>query len=202
MGLTWEWVGASNIISIMLKHIVSLVMLMAAANFAAAKGVYLTPEQFITGAFVTGDASAQTLWLRGQSKKQAEVILNRKLGLRTRYWRHEQRTAWILEEIGKEMPITIGVVVDADHIVDVRILAYRESRGGEVRYPFFTNQYNGLSLQDDLSLTQTIDGISGATLSVRAVTRIARVALYFHHQVIGIARENDSPYAQTVKIAQ
>jgi hypothetical protein len=176
----------------MLKAVISFTMLMAATVCVAAKGVYLTPEQFIASAFSSGNASVQTLWLSGESKRQAEAIVNRKLAMRTRYWAEGKRTAWILEEIGKEMPITIGVVVEADKIIDVRILAYRESRGGEVRYPFFTSQYNGLSLREDLSLTDTIDGISGATLSVRAVTRIARVALYFHRHVNAVNSEDHS----------
>lgn len=170
----------------MLKRIACLVLLMAATHCVAAKGVYLTPEQFIASAFNGDVATVQTLWLRGENKQRAETILNRKLGLRTRYWTDGSRTAWILEEIGKEQPITIGVVIHGDAISDVRILEYRESRGGEVRYPFFTNQYNGVSLQNDMSLTESIDGISGATLSVRAVTRIARVALFFHRQAIGL----------------
>lgn len=169
-----------------LKKILCLVVLMAATQCVAAKGVYLTPEQFIASAFNDNEVALQTLWLKGESKKNAEKILNRKLGLRTRYWTDGERTAWILEEIGKEQPITIGVVVQGDAICDVRILEYRESRGGEVRYPFFTNQYNGVSLRNDTSLSQSIDGISGATLSVRAVTRIARVALFFHRQATNL----------------
>ena len=157
---------------------------MATTEIVVAKGIYITTDQFVAGAFGSQEAVAKTLWLKEGDKAQAELILSRKLGLRTRYWIAGQRTAWLLEEIGKERPITIGVVIEGDKIIDLRILAYRESRGGEVRYPFFTNQYTGLSLGRDLSLTETVDGISGATLSVRAVTRIARVALYFHRQVI------------------
>ena len=93
------------------------------------------------------------------------------------------RTAWILEEIGKERPITIGVVVDGDAIADIRILAYREPRGDEVRHPFFLEQFSGLQLEDDKRLTGRIDGISGATLSVRAVTNVSRYVLYLNESV-------------------
>ena len=54
-------------------------------------------------------------------------------------------------------------------ILQLSILAYRESRGGEVRHANFLKQYQGASLQQDEQLNKTIDGISGATLSVRAV---------------------------------
>ena len=62
-------------------------------------------------------------------------------------------------------------------LVDVRVLIYRESRGWEVKYPAFTDQFRGARLTSDGKLDQSIDGISGATLSVHALTRLARLAL-------------------------
>ena len=101
------------------------------------------------------------------------------------YWQAENatrsrtaKTAWVLEEIGKEKLITIGVVIEEQKIQAVRILKFRESRGWEVKLPSFTQQFKGSQLNDKNQLTQTVDGISGATLSVRAVTHIARLALY------------------------
>ena len=82
------------------------------------------------------------------------------------------------------MPITIGVVVAEGKIEQVKILAYRESRGGEVRYPAYTRQYLGASLTNKNNLDQSIDGITGATLSVWAVNKVAALALYYHGQVI------------------
>ena len=104
--------------------------------------------------------------------------------LRLRYWMKAGRTVWILEEIGKERPITTGFVVENNEIKKVKILIFRESRGWEVRYPFFTDQFTGASLRgENLELDRAIDGISGATLSVSAVTRLARLALLFHQHV-------------------
>ncbi|HEX2138113.1 MAG TPA: FMN-binding protein, partial [Woeseiaceae bacterium] len=103
--------------------------------------------------------------------------------LRVRYWRQGDKTAWILDEIGKELPITIGVVVDGGAISEVRILEFREIRGWEVRYPFFTEQFRGAELTGS-DLSTDIDGITGATLSVGAVTRVAKAALYLHEQVV------------------
>lgn len=103
--------------------------------------------------------------------------------LRVRYWFNGETSAWILDEIGKELPITIGVAVAQGAIRDVRILEFRESRGWEVRFPFFTDQFREATLRDDGRLDRKIDNITGATLSVKAVTRIARVALVFHDHV-------------------
>lgn len=101
-----------------------------------------------------------------------------------RYWRDGNRTAWILDEIGKELPITIGVVLVDGAIREVRILEFREIRGWEVRYPFFTDQFRGATLTVDGELDTHIDGITGATLSVGAVKRVARAALYLNEQVV------------------
>jgi uncharacterized protein with FMN-binding domain len=85
-----------------------------------------------------------------------------------------------LEEIGKEQPITTGIVVEDGKIDQVKVLVFRESRGFEVRYPFFTDQFRGATLREGLDLDREIDGISGATLSVRALTKLARLALLLH----------------------
>lgn len=94
-----------------------------------------------------------------------------------RYWRDLERTVWILEEIGKTQPITTGISVRSGEIERVQVLIYRESHGWEVRYPFFTDQFRGMSLEADQTLSEHVDGISGATLSVRALTTLARLAL-------------------------
>ena len=89
----------------------------------------------------------------------------------------------MLEEIGKELPITIGVTIRDGSITNVKVLEFRESRGWEVKYPFFTDQFRDASLDKKHRLDRDIDGITGATLSVSAVTRIARVALILHENI-------------------
>lgn len=160
------------------KRCLILLTLLAVAGSAQAKGTYLTIEQFLQGVFDGAVPAASKLWLNKEQRQALEKVLGHPVGMRVNYWQTDERSAWILEEIGKELPITIGVVVQANRLVDVRILAFRESRGSEVRYPFFTRQFVGLSLLPDLNgLSGPIDGISGATLSVDAVTRAAEAAL-------------------------
>ena len=49
---------------------------------------------------------------------------------------------------------------------------------------FFTRQFVGLTLQASNSqLSETIDGVTGATLSVKAVKKSARFALLLHQLV-------------------
>lgn len=142
--------------------------------------IYLTPDQFIQSAFGAKTPKMYTLWITKDLTVQAEHILGHvPKQLRQRYWKNGLQTAWILDEIGKEEPITTGFVIENGKITQTIVLAYRENRGGEVRYAGFLKQYLGASLQADTQLNKTIDGISGATLSVRAIGRMARLALYF-----------------------
>ena len=156
-------------------------MVLCGIRGSAALDVYLEPGDFLHHSFAGDVPPPQKLWITKAIKSQLRKILGHDLGqLRVRYWQRESRTAWILEEIGKEEVITTGFVVDSDRIAQVRVLIYRESRGWEVRYPAFTEQFTGASLTDRLLLDRHIDGITGATLSVNALTRLARVALLLH----------------------
>lgn len=147
---------------------------------AAADRVYLEPAEFIAAAFPGAAPQVKVLWLTPDIHAEAVRILGHEPAqLRQKYWTDGQRTAWILEEIGKEDPITAGFVIKDGHIEQTRVLVYRESRGGEIRYPSFLAQFQGAALGDGQHLDRHIDGISGATLSVNAMLRMSREALYF-----------------------
>ncbi len=156
-----------------------LTCLLASAN-AHARGIYQEPEAFLQDTFADGVPEAKMIWVTKSIRPTVEKILAHKPNaLRIRYWRKASRTAWILEEIGKEKPITTGIVIDNGQIERVKVLVFRESRGWEVRHDFFTDQFKGAQIKTDHQLNKSIDGISGATLSVRALRKLARLALYF-----------------------
>lgn len=162
---------------------VLLLLVLAAAPSLHAKGIYQTGPDFVAEAFAPATPEAKSLWLTPELKQASAEILDHALkGLRVRYWQQGEKTAWILEEIGKELPITIGVVVNDNSVEVVKILAFRESRGWEVRYPSFTDQYRQAELTETQQLDKSIDGITGATLSVRAVSKVVRLALLFHQE--------------------
>ncbi|RMF14577.1 MAG: FMN-binding protein [Alphaproteobacteria bacterium] len=136
------------------------------------------PASFLTGAFDGSPPTPAILWLTPEIQQQVEAVLGHRLaGLRLRYWRKGERSVWILNEIGKEEPITAGFVVESGRIVRVSVLVYRESRGYEIRYPQFRGQFEGVGLDAQGRLDRPIDGIAGATLSVNAMIRMARTAL-------------------------
>ena len=149
-----------------------------------ARGTYMEPEAFLAEVFSDDPPEPAVIWMRGQIRETAKSIMGHPYpALRVRYWRRAGRSAWILEEIGKEQPITLGLVVNAGRLESMQVLVFRESRGWEVRHPFFTGQFSGASLDPQYELDREIDGISGATLSVRALKKLARLALYLHSQL-------------------
>jgi hypothetical protein len=155
----------------------ALALLLAQRVHAAT--VYETQAQFLERAFGASTPAPEVIWLSGERKAIVREMLGHDYpALRLRYWCRDSRSAWVLEEIGKELPITTGVIVDGGIINSLRVMTYRENRGGEVVAPAFTDQFNGIGLNSGGRLQAEIDGISGATLSVRALTRLAAVALY------------------------
>ena len=92
--------------------------------------------------------------------------------------------AMVDEEIGKYRPITSLVGVDPDgKVLGVAIMVYRESRGGEISHQRFLEQLVGKTHRDPIRVRQDIIAISGATLSVRAVSTQVRKALAIVEEV-------------------
>ena len=150
----------------------------------------LSTEDYLYSQFTAPLPSPQRVWIRNKLKEDLEKVLQHKVRfLRTKYWQQGARTVWILEEIGKEKPITIGIVTEwgeqGAEIESVRVLAYRESRGWEVKHSFFTQQFIGSRLKSSkkTALNKNIDGITGATLSVAALKKMATIALMLDHHV-------------------
>jgi Na+-translocating ferredoxin:NAD+ oxidoreductase RnfG subunit len=172
----------NNVISGFKLGLLCLILLLTTTT-SHARGVYQTNDAFLAEVFNGTLPQSDVVWMKGDVRQTvADILGHPYAGLRIRYWREGQRSAWILEEIGKEEPITFGVVIDGDRVEQVKVLAYRESRGGEVKYPAFTQQFQNVGLVDN-RLDKHIDGITGATLSVRAMTNVVRLALYLDSSI-------------------
>jgi len=156
----------------------TLLFLTASSFNAHAGGIYQEPSAFINEVFDSNPPKPAVIWPKANLKKQlADILAHKYKGLRIRYWKQDSTSAWVLNEIGKEKPITVGIVIEQGKIKLIKILAFRESRGWEVRHDFFTDQFKQAGLVKGNQMSQHIDNISGATLSVRAVTKLARIAL-------------------------
>ena len=78
-------------------------------------------------------------------------------------------------EIGRSYPITFMVVINPDGTVnDVEVMVYREPHGWEVRFESFMSQFFGRDASDPFN---NINNITGATLSVRSMTKGVKKAV-------------------------
>lgn len=65
------------------------------------------------------------------------------------------------------------VVIFDDQLIikKIKILAYREDYGGEISSKRWLRQFDGFTKSDDLTYGKDIKGISGATISAKAMTK-------------------------------
>ncbi len=139
------------------------------------------PEEFLhflKESFGTDRPRIQRLWLNEQQRNQAGKLLQRPVRMRSlRYWGDATHSVWLLNEIGKERPITTAIEIRNSRVKRVRVITYRESRGGEVQADWFLNQFHGLTREHLGTLHKAVDSISGATLSVNALKKQVSLAL-------------------------
>jgi len=147
-----------------------------------AEDIHITSEDYINTSFLNEPPKASVLWIKGDVKTEISKILEHPYHkLRVKYWEKAGKTVWILDEIGKEKYITTGITINKQaQIEDIKVLSFRESRGWEVKHDFFTQQFKNIFKLPNTQLSEPIDGITGATLSVNALKKQARMALYLH----------------------
>lgn len=144
--------------------------------------VYLTKKQAIEKAFPGADeVDREKKWLTDTQRQAiAEVVGEPVKDRRINFYvgRKKGKTLGYMvidHRIGKSFPITFMVVINPDGTArDVEIMVYREPRGWEVRYESFLRQFFGKSADSDF---REINSITGATLSVRSVTKGVQKAL-------------------------
>jgi hypothetical protein len=144
----------------------------------SARGDLNPSSAFVPAVFAT-PPGPKTATLAGETARDVAGILGHPYPRPAiTYWRAEGKTVWILEARGKSHLITAGFVVAGGKIEKGEVLAYREDRGREVRSRRFLDQFAGAALGGDRKLDRSIDGITGATISVSALKNMARLALY------------------------
>ncbi len=151
---------------------------------ALADTQYQTSEEFVREALPGAQPQQPAvIWLdKNLQAKIAELLGHPYPQARLRYWRQGAASVWVLDEIGKEYPITAGFWVNNAKIARAQVLTYRETRGWEIHLPAFLKQFVGSELKGG-KLTTPVDGIAGATLSVNAMTKMAKVALLLDNTV-------------------
>ena len=176
-----------------MPRVIALLLMLGLAATLPAYEVqirHLSQPDFLQQVFADQQPQPGLLPLRGELRERVTKVLGHPYrGMRLRYWHSDEISAWIIDEKSKDMPMTLAVAVGPAGITHLNVLVYREPRGGEVHQAFFRQQFVGITLQDDLSLSREVDGITGATLSVDAVSRVAAMALLLHQHVIASQAE-------------
>jgi hypothetical protein len=147
--------------------------------------VYLTEAQALARVYADADRQWQETW---EPKADERAALESQLGWKLpeavftfhRASRGGRDFGWalVLEEKGRFKPITFLVHLGPDRrVAAVLVMVYRESRGDAVRRTRFLDQFEGKDAGDPLRLNRDVVGISGATLSSRALAAGVRKAL-------------------------
>jgi Na+-translocating ferredoxin:NAD+ oxidoreductase RnfG subunit len=163
-------------------------LMLGPAESAAQAGVYLTERAAIQEVFpAAAMVSSDTVPLDDSSRAVLEHRLGRQLESEYLFRRVYAGAAdaatplgyaLVTEEKGKYRAITMLVGVDTTgRVAGVRILVYREPRGGEVSRQFFLRQYRGKQVGDPIRLNRDIINVSGATISVHSVNAAVRKTL-------------------------
>jgi Na+-translocating ferredoxin:NAD+ oxidoreductase RnfG subunit len=101
--------------------------------------------------------------------------------------RDGQALGWFIVDdvIGKHEFITYAAAISPDgHVIDIEIMSYRETHGGQVREAAWRANLAGKTLADAFRLGKDVPNISGATLSCRNVTDGVKRLLVLHDLVL------------------
>ncbi len=154
-----------------------LLLLAFNSNYSLAK---LAPEEeaFLNKVGANTTLTKSRLILNKDQLKLVQEPMGHKYKKRIfKYWILDDKTVWILNSIGKYKPITAAFVVESCKIKSAHVLIYREQHGYEIKYDAFLSQFSNISVNKKNMLNKKIDNISGATLSVNSMDRMARTAL-------------------------
>jgi len=155
-----------------------LLWLSGAVSAQAGAATYYSVDEISTAVFGAANVQNTAVWLTADRKSEsAEVFGSALTQARFRYQYADGTRLWLLNEIGKDKPISYAVATKDGKISRIEVMVFRESRGDEIRLPQYTAQFQNLSLTEDGDLSAHVDGISGATYSVRSMKKVAKMAL-------------------------
>lgn len=160
------------------KHLLIALLLLVATAASAATTYWTTPA--LLKHFFKGSERVRAVEVLGSELAQAGMMASK-----GKYLVYVGQTgdrvdgfAVVDDEKGQHMPITFGFLFDLQgRVKDVQVMTYREPYGDEIRDRRFLGQLVGKGTQDALKPGVDVDGVTGATISVRATTIAARRAL-------------------------
>ena len=105
------------------------------------------------------------------------------------YWKISQNDTTIayafLDNVkGKSMPITFMVILNKEGTIkNTNVIKYREPYGGEVGNNRWLEQFNEKNEKSNYNVGKTIDGITGATISVNSLSKGIKKIVLLYSQV-------------------
>lgn len=152
---------------------------------------YLTEKQALDLIFKDLSVEKNQITISPEQKKVIQKKLKRKIkessvsyyvgkknGADTMY-------AWILDEQGKDFPITFIVGINKNiSVEEVAIMVYREKRGSTVKGKRFLNQFKNKTTADPVEIDNDIIHVTGATISSWSVSAGVKKALIFTEELI------------------
>lgn len=162
----------------MVKFLIIIAFTLFNLSSAHAKNMSSEEESFLGSIFTGEIPKKKRLIVKGDKKEDIQKIMGDRYNKRIfSYWENDTEQVWILNSIGKYKPITAGFVINSCKIKSSHVIVYREAIGYEIKYPNFLIQLKDAEIKDNMKLNSKIDNISGATLSVNSMRRMARTAL-------------------------
>lgn len=161
------------------RYFLLLVLLASPLGQVSASEIKQRSQELIAEQFGTEIAmNFRKLDLTPDSKKRIEIKVGQRFFRNSIYtWKisiNNTTVGYALLDnvIGKSLPITFLVIFNLEGIIlSTHVVKYRESIGGEISNWRWNRQFSGRNYQSSFSVGNDIDGISGATISVKAMAR-------------------------------
>ena len=154
-------------------------ILIILTSFLAAGGIKITCEEHLFNLYPeNANIRMHILKLDKEMKKEVENQVKQKFYRdKLYYWTISQDDttiayAFLDNVIGKSMPITFLVILNINgDIINTNVIKYREAYGGEVSYKGWLQQFLYRNNNSSYHLGKDINGISGATISVKSMSK-------------------------------
>lgn len=148
-------------------------------SFIVAGDIKSACEEYLLSLYLKDtDIRMDILNLDRQIKKEVENQVKQKFYRdKLYYWTISQAGiiiayAFLDNVIGKSMPITFMVILNLDgKIINANLVKYREAYGSEVGSEGWLKQFINLNNNSSYDIGKDIDGISGATISVKSMSK-------------------------------
>ena len=171
MDSTWD-------LGMTFRVIIPTVVLSLTVNAVCAEA----PVNAFVKAQLAAPVSVQSITVTGDVSRVCADVLGRPYAHASiPCWGSATGNVWVVAARGKHGPITAAFAVEDGRIRASTVLADKEPRGRVIRSQRFLRQFRGVGLRRGKKLDRRIDGITGATVSSTAMTKMALLALRLDH---------------------